>query len=92
MEYKRFFSFDLVEWESQAGGHWTNKKGVVVGIVPKNTHPSSLNFPALRTDVYSDRNHESYIVRVKVGKTQYRDYWPRVSALRWIQGIEIISL
>ena len=90
---------DKVEWTSQAGGRTKKKTGVIVAIVPaRNRHRLTQCIPGLNmSQVYSkyntgpidggglSRNHESYLVEVKTGKTEAAKkslYWPRVSGLK----------
>lgn len=85
---------DVVEWRSQAGGNTTKKTGTVVAVVPAGLHPARrVNAdPAIATltRMYDggERDHESYIVAVKVGKTEKawpKLYWPRVSTLKLVE-------
>lgn len=86
-------------WSSQAGGYSTDKTGTVVGVVPADSRFGLLkHLPGINADdaraVYNTgpidggglpRDHESYLVAVKTGKTDAAKqslYWPRVKALR----------
>lgn len=95
---------DKVTWSSNASGYTTEKIGVVVGVVPAGSrewmgeyvvgmtcHIDLGNTYALgRMNLYdSPRNHESYLVAVKVGVTDSAKkalYRPRVSGLKRIDG------
>ncbi len=71
---------DDVIWTSQAGGRSKQKIGVVVKVVPPNTHPRDV---LVGSDFSVDagslgRDHESYLVQVGRHK---RLYWPLVSKL-----------
>lgn len=75
---------DRVEWESQSAGSMVKKIGVVVAINP----PGGIEHVKVKWKLNGAgyaRDHESYIIAVKVGKTDKakpKHYWPRVSALR----------
>lgn len=82
---------DKVTWRSQAAGSTTEKIGEIVVVVPAGKHPHEAmsvelkrqNLPR-RYDGWP-RDHESYIVAVKKGKTDKALpvlYWPRVSGLK----------
>lgn len=91
---------DRVTWSSQSGGYRTDKTGTVVGIVPAGRRLGLLKYLQTVPDgkdaraIYNTgpidgaglaRNHESYLVEVKTGKTDAAKksiYWPRVSRLR----------
>ena len=91
---------DKVAWSSQASGYKAEKTGVVVGVVPAGgrkwmweyidgmrCHVDLGDTYALgRMYLYdSPRNHESYMVAVKVGATDRAKkalYRPRVSGLK----------
>ena len=80
---------DHVKWRSQAAGSTTEKTGEIVVVVPPKKLPSDVMDAALKrlTRRYDGwpRDHESYIVKVKVGKTDKARpvlYWPRVSGLQ----------
>lgn len=72
---------DQVAWYSSSAGSRTYKVGRVVAVVPEGTRPGAgfgLDAPG------GPRDHESYVVAVKVGKTDRakpKHYWPRASAL-----------
>lgn len=72
---------DTVAWTSSASGGTTSKSGTIVQVVPIGSRPGrewGLDAPG------SPRDHISYVVAVKVGKTDKakpRHYWPRVAAL-----------
>lgn len=73
---------DRVQWESQASGSWTEKRGVIVAIVPASVSPfrclpGRFEGPIHRFD-NSFRDHESYLVQVRQCRRLYR---PRVSSL-----------
>ena len=87
-----------VKWTSQAGGYIAEKTGTVVGVVPTGCHYGLLrHFAPLKPDevraIYNTgpidagglaRDHESYLVEVKTGKTDAAKktlYWPRVKGL-----------
>lgn len=76
-----------VAWVSQSAGTWKEKHGVVIRVVPPGQEPTGgFRF-------YSDthvlpgggfglpRDHESYLVEVRVGKRKPKLYWPAVSRL-----------
>lgn len=69
---------DRVCWTSQSGGHTTEKRGVVVGILPARAYPER-HIPEGYTldDPGMWRGHTSYFVAV--GRQLY---WPRVKHLR----------
>lgn len=81
---------DRVEWESQSAGSMVKKSGVVVAINP----PGGIEHVKTKWKLNGaghSRNHESYIISVKVGKTDKakpKYYWPRVSALRLVELAE----
>lgn len=85
---------DRVTWSSQAGGFTAEKTGVVVALVPAGrgateSLPYELKRMALprRYDGWP-RDHESYVIKVKVGKMDNALpvlYWPRVSGLKLAQ-------
>ncbi|NDY89746.1 hypothetical protein [Ideonella livida] len=72
---------DSVSWSSQAQGSTKQKFGEVVAVVPvRGAIPDGFQI----TGAGSPRDHESYIVAVKSGKTdkaKLKLYWPRVNAL-----------
>jgi hypothetical protein len=79
---------DTVTWTSQAQGSEKTKIGVVVEVVPEN---KKINTWLARYEKYliqfgmGRRNHESYLVEVRDGKTDKarpKLYWPLVSKLR----------
>lgn len=91
---------DIVEWKSQANGSAKTKTGVIVGVVPagrrlgllsyiSGANSCSVEFAKYNTGPIEGaalaRDHVSYLVAVKTGKTDAAKptlYWPRVSALR----------
>ena len=71
---------DTVTWWSSSNGSRTEKTGKVVAVIPLGVSPNGWGLDAPGCW----RDHESYIVEVKVGKTaraKPKNYWPRVSAL-----------
>lgn len=81
-----------VTWSSQAQGCTTTKTGTIAAVVPAGTEPKDhlflkrhgLQEYTRRFDGWP-RDHESYLVLVKVGKTDKAKpmlYWPRVSGLK----------
>lgn len=81
---QKFNVGDRVEWESQSAGSMKKKVGTVVAINPPNGNEHIKEKWGLNGAGYA-RDHESYIVAVKAGKTDKakpKHYWPRVSALR----------
>jgi len=77
---------DTVTWASQAQGVEKTKTGVVVDVVSAKKMPDRERFLSLYKGAGcgSPRNHESYVIKVDVGKKPgktFRHYWPRVSAL-----------
>jgi hypothetical protein len=89
---------DRVKWTSQAGGYAAEKTGTVVAVIPvgrrfgllKYLRP--LNLDEARACYNTGpidgaglaRDHESYLVEVKTGKTDAAKktlYWPRVKGL-----------
>lgn len=64
-----------VTWTSQSNGSYVTKIGTVVEVVPVGKDPE-LQIPGCGCA----RNHESYVVDVKRGKTS-RLYWPIASKL-----------
>lgn len=82
MSEQTFSAGDLVEWESQAAGSKTTKRGAIVQIVPAGRRramsPETMRACSRsRISDGSSRNHESYIVNV-----DGTAYWPRVKHLR----------
>lgn len=89
---------DKVTWSSQAGSYTTTKSGVIVAIVPPGVKPPTKHRLAEWVQwglgsyqcVYDGfgRKHESYLVAVpnKSGKGWGKVYWPRVSALKLVEG------
>jgi len=81
---------DSVVWESQAGGYWQEKRGVVWAVVgpgepPPSAPPTHIAMYGMYGWAGNPRDHESYIVEVRVGKTaraKPRLYWPRAASLR----------
>lgn len=86
-----------VKWQSQSGGHYVDKEGVIVCVVPEGIKPATsrswiyghysdeLDFDVSQVQTMYDgwgRNHESYLVEVKAGpRAKPRLYWPLVSKL-----------
>jgi len=90
LELEPFKIGDRVEWESQSHGSMKTKVGTVVAINPPNCIEHLMAKWGLKGAGYA-RDHESYIVAVKAGKTDKakpKYYWPRVSALRLFAGDE----
>lgn len=95
---------DMVTWTSQSGGYTTEKTGVIVGVVPPHHRLSLHNYAGFKEDQNGfyrkyntgpidscglSRDHESYLVAVKTGKTDKAKktiYWPIVSLLKRING------
>ena len=93
-----------VTWNSGGAGHSKQKTGTIIAIVPANVDPFRMDgkdyiIPGGRRIPYSrtrygggiPRYHVSYIVEVENPKgphlaTTY--YWPLVSALRAVDGLE----
>ncbi len=91
---KTFQVGDHVSWQSQAGGHWKQKIGTVVEVVPAFKIPRDKNFG-------SNRRHESYVVEVtyepkraapnrkgREGVMQTKKperYWPVVGNLKLVR-------
>jgi hypothetical protein len=81
---------DRVAWESQSHGSMKTKVGTVVAINP----PNGIEHVKVKWGLIGSgyaRDHQSYIVAVKAGKTDKakpKHYWPRVSALRLFVGDE----
>ena len=82
---------DKVTWRSQAAGSTTDKTGEIVVVVPAFKCPHEAMSDKLKQKKLPRRydgflrDHESYIVAVKVGKTDKARpalYWPRVLSLR----------
>lgn len=71
-----------VEWRSSANGSTKHKVGEIVAVVPAKQRPA----PKFRLDSSGlPRDHESYVIAVKCGKTDKAKpklYWPRVAALQ----------
>ncbi len=74
---------DTVRWSSQAGGVRKEKVGEVVAVVAAKSLPNREQFLSLYkgAGIGISRDHESYVVRVRTGKTATKDYWPRVNSL-----------
>ena len=64
------------------------KIGQVVQVVPAGEIPDRKIAPDLfrGSGIGHPREHESYVVRVKTGKTAFKHYWPRVKALSIVEG------
>lgn len=87
-----FTTGDRVCWESQAGGAWKKKIGIIVAVVqphayPKDCVPMPRKFynTAAMDGGGLPRDHESYLVEVnesKTGRGKPKLFWPRVFALR----------
>ena len=75
---------DAVFWSSQAWGSWKEKTGLICEVVP----PGQL--PKIRRPGWgSPRDHESYVVAVKLTPmSKDRFYWPRVKDLRLVGEAE----
>ncbi len=76
----------MVKWSSQAQASTKTKTGEVVEVVQAGSRPDRALFPDLYrgAGVGMGRDHESYVVRVDVGKKPgktFRHYWPRANAL-----------
>jgi hypothetical protein len=84
---------DKIEWESQAGGKTTRKRGEIRYVIEDYEYVSSKNYPLHRTMFDSGRRkHKSYLVSVpSTGRGKYKLYWPRVSALRKAKEGEVID-
>lgn len=87
---------DIVTWKSQAQGYEKVKTGEIVGVVPANRIPYPSSFvkkyhPFDFIQMYGcslPRKEESYIVKVKDGKTDEAKpklYWPRVKSLTLVK-------
>jgi hypothetical protein len=75
-QVKSFSVRDRVSWRSQAGGHWKQKAGTVVEVVPAHKIPRDKGFG-------SSRHHESYIVSVLHSPNAKPErYWPLTRNLR----------
>lgn len=80
---------DVVSWESQASGAVKKKTGVIVAVVPAK-HNARIILGDFKDCQWAwgggfSRNHESYLVSVKTGKSEEAKktiYWPRVSSLK----------
>ena len=74
---------DTVRWSSQAGGVRKEKVGEVVAVVAAKLLPNREQFLSLYkgAGIGISRDHESYVVRVRTGKTATKDYWPRANSL-----------
>ena len=85
---------DWVQWESQAGGNWTIKRGTVFEIIPPNQLPKRGKYAGYASgyphhkpmfDSILSRTTESYLIEVRDGKTDKsmpKLYWPHVSKLK----------
>jgi hypothetical protein len=76
----------IVKWTSGAFGTQKTKTGVIAQIVPAGELPDREQFRSLYTGagVGSSRDQVSYVVAVKVGKTDKAKpyfYWPRANKL-----------
>ena len=81
---------DRVTWTSQAAGATKTKTGIIIGVVKAGSRPDRVKFKQLcKNGIGWSRNHESYVVSVDVGKREkgvsFRQYWPRVSALKKVK-------
>ena len=75
---------DAVTWMSQANGSATKKNGTVARVMAAGESVVGVTIPrewVFRWGGGFPRNHESYLVLVKIGKRKLALYWPRVSAL-----------
>ena len=77
----KFHKGQKVYWDSQSGGHYTSKDGVIRHVLSAYSFPTTYGYRPNGGPVGMPRNHESYLVLV--GK---RLYWPRVSKLRAMEG------
>lgn len=69
---------DVVEWESQSGGHYgKSKSGTIVQVIAPGTAPNPGSMRVLGAGFGMTRKHESYLVKVK-----NIAYWPRVKYLK----------
>lgn len=80
---------DKVMWRSQAGGHWLDKYGEVVEVVPRGTMPTTkLKDPGMpRYGIRNGVEEPSYVVRTVyvmrngVVKRVSKVYWPYAPGL-----------
>lgn len=83
---------DKVKWQSQANGGWTEKRGMIIAVVPPQGKPADV-LPDYAGSKYrttidprslGSRKAESYVVLVdgKTPKAMPIMYWPNVSALQ----------
>ena len=83
---------DKVKWQSQANGGWTEKKGIIIAVVPIKGKPADV-LPDYAGSKYRTtidprslgcRQHQSYVVLVdgKTDKATPIMYWPVVSRLQ----------
>lgn len=85
---RRYYIGEVITWESQSSGTKTRKTGAIVEIVPAGrrirnawAYKSKLYNTRTIGSVLSIRDHESYLVAVKTGKTDKAKlslYWPKV--------------
>jgi hypothetical protein len=80
MTEKQLKRGDIVTWTSQAAGASKAKTGEIVEVVAAGARPPGKGWGWAR-------DHESYLVRVPVGK-RTRLYWPRASRLELAVGPE----
>lgn len=75
---------DKVQWTSSASGGTRTKCGEIVEVVHPGDRPSREFADLHRQGCGYGRDYESYVVRVKQGKTERskpRHYWPKAEKL-----------
>ena len=75
----------LVEWESQAGGYWKRKVGVVIAYVPAGEDAVKALMDAGEDGRVMGQPvslYDRYLVRVQTGKRAVRYYTPRATLVR----------
>ena len=87
---------DVVTWTSQSLGRTTKKKGEVIMVVPSGNSMDVALTDHIRKQynctrigsLYSRRDHESYLIAVKTGKSDRAKktlYWPIVKNLKSVK-------
>jgi len=75
----------LVEWDSQAGGYWKRKRGVVVAYVPGGEDAVEALMDAGESGRLMGKRwsiDDRYIVRVQTGPRAIRYYTPWAGVVR----------
>lgn len=84
MNIASFDCGDMVEWESQAGGHSKKKVGKVIDILV----PGDMPRHEINGGTGFARKQMSYVVSVEFRPGRFRNYWPIASKLRAIKAVQ----